>query len=211
MNFKLEIQSVSCKVLMWASNAWEYSRSACSSDCNFFTRPSKRIISILSFAPSRPAGALLLIGGAAAADAANVGPGAVGAGVAGIGIVVTTACAGADAGANTGAITGTGAGAAEAAIAGTGRGPGTAVGRGCVGGAADEKMLLRATAAVAADAGLAAGAPFGLSRCLTRAIRSCGWKGLRKSSSALTWKARSATARFTTPDIRMTGVFDNEA
>src|SRR5437016_12880714 len=122
-------------------------------------------------------------------------------GVAGSGMVATAL----------GAAAGEEAATADAAMAGTGRGPGTVAGRGWGGGATDEKMLLRATAALAADAGLGAGAPLGLSRCFTRAIRSCGWKGLRKSSSALTRKARSATARLTTPDIRITGVFDNVA
>src|ERR1700691_2531001 len=53
----------------------------------------------------------------------------------------------------------------------------------------------------------AAPAAAGLRRLFTRAIRSCGWKGLRTSSSALTCMALSATVRFTTPDIRITGVF----
>src|SRR5215470_9230239 len=73
-----------------------------------------------------------------------------------------------------------------------------------------EKMLLSA-AALAAAAGLGAGTAFGFSRCFTRAIRSCGWKGLRNNSSALTANARSATARLTTPDISTTGVFDSSA
>src|ERR1041385_3833224 len=90
-------------------------------------------------------------------------------------------------------------GCAGAGEAGTERG-----GMGAV--AAAEKMLLSATAAFAAAAGVGTGAPLLLSRCLTRVIKSCGWKGLRSSSSAFTANAFSATARFTTPDIRITGV-----
>jgi len=64
--------------------------------------------------------------------------------------------------------------------------------------------------ALAASGGGAAatGVP-GCSKCFTRVIRSCGWNGLRSSSSAFTAKALSATARFTTPDIKITGVFPN--
>jgi hypothetical protein len=43
-----------------------------------------------------------------------------------------------------------------------------------MGAAAAEKMLLSATAAFAAAAGVGAGTPFGFSKCLTRAIKSCG-------------------------------------
>ena len=39
---------------------------------------------------------------------------------------------------------------------------------------AAEKMLVSAAAALAAVAGLGAGWPLGLSRCLTLVIRSCG-------------------------------------
>ena len=46
--------SDSCSVLIWASSAREYSRSACSSICSFFTRPSKRNTSTLSLLPSKP-------------------------------------------------------------------------------------------------------------------------------------------------------------
>ena len=42
-------------------------------------------------------------------------------------------------------------------------------------------------------------APAGFKRLFTRAIRSCGWNGLRTSSSAFTAMAFSATVRFTTP------------
>src|SRR5262245_15785132 len=41
-----------CKVLTWASSVRQYSRSACSSACNFLTRPSKRRTSAFSLATS---------------------------------------------------------------------------------------------------------------------------------------------------------------
>ena len=52
---------------------------------------------------------------------------------------------------------------------------GTGVERICCWAAdAAEKMLVKAAAALAAVAGFGAGWPLGLSRCLTRVIRSCG-------------------------------------
>src|SRR5437763_8552907 len=93
-------QSASCKVLTCASSAWEYSRSAMSSDCSFFTSPSRRMISIFSLATSTLARGLLATEGLATGE--------------GNGIVATALGAGA----------GAGAAATAVAIAGTGRGPG---------------------------------------------------------------------------------------
>src|SRR5437763_1165246 len=93
-------QSASCKVLTCASSAWEYSRSAISSDCSFFTSPSRRMISIFNLATS------LLARGLAAGEELATGVGN--------GMVATVLGTGADAGAVATAV----------AIAGTGRGPG---------------------------------------------------------------------------------------
>src|SRR5262249_56811638 len=96
--------------------------------------------------------------GAAAGIAVAAGPGATGSGITGAGTDAATArCAG-------------------------GAGAGTE--RGAIGVVAAEKMLLSATAALAAAVGVGAGVPLGFSRWFTRAVRSLGWDGLCRSLTA---------------------------
>src|SRR5690348_10082696 len=80
--------------------------------------------------------------------------------------------------------------------------------RGAAGGGG-AKRLLRALVTAGRSAAGASVERLGSSKLLTRPINSCGWKGLRISSSAFTATALSATLLFTTPDISTTGVPPN--
>src|SRR6202167_6487997 len=199
--------SVSCTDLKSASRAAQYCFWASSSAWSFFTRSSRRRISWRSFCASAEVGAAARCGGAddAGSDAvrwvAALGGGAnVCAGSAGHADVVAGAV-------------GAKLGGAKFAGAACGVPPFDNAPFCWTEGGENRPLRTRLAAcdefvsSSRREQRAVAPSPAGFRRLFTRAIRSCGWKGLRTSSSAFTCTDFSATVRFTTPDIKITGVF----
>lgn len=215
--------SASNMLLQCASSAAQYSLPAESSAWSFFTRSSRRRISLRSFCVSACGAETRTEASACGAEARGGCDAAGVVGATGLATAGTTTGADGGEGGCDGNSCGGAAGAGEddsrftrGAGGGGAAGATTGADIGRATGAEGAKKSPR-TSETPRDTGKGEGetssstsgaaAGFGFIRFFTRVTRSCGWKGFRMSSSAFTVVAFSATDWLTMPDIKITGVF----